>query len=160
MAQLSLIFSLIQWYNNCHLYSPLYNDTIVTYILPHTMIQLSLIFSLIQWYNLQLPSCHLHLTFHSSSQHHDPPPSNIVFPIKAPKHLQCLAVVHSALQSTHRYSQLAVEFPRYSQQALSRQLYCRPRFVFRRIGHRNSYSTSHNLRALSMNPAPRHTSGT
>ena len=189
IQQLSLTFFLIQWHN-CHLYSPSYNETIVTYILPHTMTKLSLIFSLIQWHNCHLYSasynptiCNYQLViytwqFHSSwssIQQHCipyqsppkhlqclavPPSSNTVFPIKAPKHLQCLAILHSALQNTHRYSQLAVELPRYSQKALSTQLQCRPRLVFWRICHRISCSTSHYLRALSMDPAPRHTSGT
>ena len=54
--QLSPTFSLIQWHNNCHFYSPSHNDTIVTYILPRTMTQqLPLLFSLTQWHN-----CHLY----------------------------------------------------------------------------------------------------
>jgi len=159
--KLSLIFSPISWHNNCHIYSPIYNNTtshlyspsysgttIVTYILPHTMTQqLSLIFSLISYHknfhlhfpsswhnNLQLPTCHVHLyltvSFISSVSLF-----SIQFPIKAPKHSQCLSLLHSSLHNTQLYSHLVIEFPWYSQKTLSRQTSCRPRFVFRRIGH-------------------------
>jgi len=160
---LSLIFSLLQWHNNCHLYSPSLNDTtIVTYILSPTMSQqLSLIFSLIKWHNhchlyslsyndttivtYILPYTTLHFAItdlsytytldssHSSTQHYNSLSSTTV---KAPKHPQCLAAIHcTLLQSTHPYSQLVVEFPWQSQKALSRRSYCRSRFVFPRIGH-------------------------